>query len=174
MFDKIKKLPFGWLIVISLLVYIAHTDYMNDVRYVKHRKEVQEFMNHIDNEFYKLDKKVWLAASEVVGDAVTDITKNNNEYITRVDSVLTLHESRRKELMSLLHNKIDFYGDKIDYFESSLDSTIESYTLALDVSVGMKDDLIRHQLSLLNDKISEVDSMMYKLQHNWLTKGAFK
>ena len=76
--------------------------------------------------------------------------------------------------MSLLHNKIHLYGDKIDYFENSLDSTLESYTLALDVSVSMKDELLRHEISLLNDKLSEVDSMMNKLQTNWLTKGAFK
>lgn len=174
MFNKIKRLPWGWLIVISLLVYSVHTDYMNDVKYVEHRKEVQLFMNHIDDEFYKLDKKVWLAASEVVADAVDEIRKDNDEYITKVDNVLTLHENRRKELMSLLHNKIDFYGDKIDYFENSLDSTLESYTLALDVSVSMKDELLRHEISLLNDKLSEVDSMMNKLQTNWLTKGAFK
>ena len=39
---------------------------------------------------------------------------------------------------------------------------------------SMKDDLLRHQILLLNDKLSEVDSMMNKLQTNWLTKGAFK
>tara|TARA_B100000073_G_scaffold223649_1_gene186318 strand:- start:742 stop:1278 length:537 start_codon:yes stop_codon:yes gene_type:complete len=174
MFNKIKKLPWGWLIVISLLVYSVHTDYMNDVKYVEHRKEVQLFMNEVNSNFRDVEKQVWITSNKIVKDYVDEVTKNNDEYLTKVDKVLKSHESRRKELMSLLHNKIDFYGDKIDYFENSLDSTLESYTLALDVSVSMKDELLRHEISLLNDKLSEVDSMMYKLQNNWLTKGAFK
>ena len=170
MFDKIK-----WVVLISLLGYIAYTDFMNDVRYEEHRKDVQLFMNEVNSKLGReLSQKIYHTSVKVVDKTITSLEHSNLEYISKVDSVLNLHEENRAELMLLLNNKIDFYGDKIDYFESSLDSTIESYTLALDMSVSIKDDLIRHQLSILNDKLSEVDSMMYKLQNNWLTKGVFK
>tara|TARA_Y100001973_G_C5141282_1_gene303062 strand:+ start:459 stop:1046 length:588 start_codon:yes stop_codon:yes gene_type:complete len=169
MFDKIK-----WLVLISLLGYIAYTDYMNDVRYVEHRKEVQAFINDTNNQFNKIDKKVWSASVKVVDDAVSDITKNNNEYITKVDSVLTLHESRRKELMSLLHDKIDFYGEKIDYFENSLDSTLSANNDYIVSVLNFKTDNIRQQIYELTKENEQIDSLFLQLKNNWLTKGAFK
>ena len=175
MFDKIKKLPFGWLIVISLLGYIAYTDYMNDVRYVKHREEVQLFMNDVNDKLGRdMEQRIYKTSNLLVDGAINKVEKNNSLYLTKIDSILSLHESRRKELRSLLRDKINFYGAKIDYFENSLDSTMESHISTLDASFITRDDLIRQQISSLNDKLSEVDSMMYKLQTNWLTKGAFK
>tara|TARA_Y100000593_G_scaffold93613_1_gene189159 strand:- start:344 stop:856 length:513 start_codon:yes stop_codon:yes gene_type:complete len=170
MFDKIK-----WLVLISLLGYIAYTDYMNDVRYVKHREEVQLFMNDVNDKLGRdMEKRIYKTSNLLVNGAIDKVEKNNNEYITKVDSVLTLHESRRKELMSLLHDKIDFYGEKIDYFESSLDSTLSANNDYVVSVLDFKTDNIKQQIFELKKENEQIDSLFLQLKNNWLTKGAFK
>ena len=170
MFDKIK-----WLVVISMLGYMCYTDYQNEVKFVEHRKEVQHWKNKITLQLGReLDMRVYATSTQIVEDAVTLIEKNNNDYITKVDSVLTIYEGRRKALLALLHDKIDFYGEKIDFFDKNLDSTIQDYTTALEVAVDIKTDMVKTDMVKLQNQVNEVDSLIFKLKNHWTTKGAFK
>ena len=76
--------------------------------------------------------------------------------------------------MTLLHEKIDYYGVKIDKFDGGLDSTIQSYITSLEVVVNYKDELVRNELMDLRTKTDEFDVLMNKLKNHWRTKGALK
>ena len=123
---------------------------------------------------FEVDKRIAKMTIAIEDDAVAMIERNNQDYVSAVDSILEREGKRHTELMTLLHEKIDYYGVKIDEFDGGLDSTIQSYVTALEVVVNYKDELVRRELTDLRTKSDEFDVLMNKLKNNWRTKGILK
>ena len=170
MFKNIK-----WVGITLLLGYIIYLNYQTDVDYRERIKSLESQNAKIENRLeFEVDKRIAKMTIAIVDDAVAMIERNNQDYVSAVDSILEREGKRHTELMTLLHEKIDYYGIKIDEFDGGLDSTIQSYITSLEVVVNYKDELVRRELTDLRTKSDEFDVLMNKLKNNWRTKGILK